>query len=75
LLSSGIGLVRWQLEKLRALPPALGTVQALVADSGFMSETAPEVEDATPIAPLIALGRAPSHRSFIKVSPTGCYST
>jgi hypothetical protein len=60
------------LEKLRALPPELGTVQARVADSGFMSEAnvracaAPEVEDATPIAPLIALGRERHHADLMR---------
>lgn len=55
------------LEKLRALPPELGTVQALVADSGFMSEAnvracaAPEAQGVTAVAPLIALGRERHH--------------
>lgn len=55
------------LERLRALPRELGTVQALVADNGFMSEAnvracaVPEAEDATPIAPLIAMGRESHH--------------
>jgi transposase len=55
------------LEKLRALPPELGTVQALVTDNGFMSEAnvkacaAPAGKQATPIAPLIALGRERHH--------------
>ena len=50
------------LESLRALPPELGTVQALVADNGFLSEpkvracAGPEAGDATPIAPRIAMG-------------------
>ncbi|MBI3041929.1 MAG: hypothetical protein HYY78_03790 [Betaproteobacteria bacterium] len=40
---------------------------ALVADNGFMSEApvracaAPQVQDATPLVPLIALGREPHH--------------
>jgi hypothetical protein len=60
------------LERLRALPPELGTVQALVADNGFMSEAnvracaGPEAEDATPIAPLIALGREPHHADLMQ---------
>ena len=60
------------LEKLRALPPELGTVQALVADNGFMSEAnvracaTPEVEDDAPIAPLIALGREPHHPDLLQ---------
>jgi hypothetical protein len=55
------------LEKLRALPPELGTVLALVADNGFPSEAnlracaALAAEEATPIAPLIALGRERHH--------------
>jgi transposase len=55
------------LEKLRALPPELGTVQALVADNGFMSEAnvkacaAPAAENGTRITPLIALGRERHH--------------
>ena len=60
------------LEKLRALPPELGTVQALMADNGFMSEAnvracaGPEAEDATPIAPLIALGRELHHADLME---------
>ena len=60
------------LEKLRALPPELGTVQALVTDNGFMSEAnvracaVSEAEDATPIAPLIALGRESHHADLMQ---------
>jgi transposase len=60
------------LEKLRALPPELGTVQALVTDNGFMSEAnvracaTPEAEDGAPIAPLIALGREPHHADLLQ---------
>ena len=60
------------LERLRALPPELATVQALVADSGFMSEAnvracaAPEAKDAAPIVPLIALGREPHHADLMQ---------
>ena len=49
------------LQKLRVLPPDPGTMQALAAASGFMSEAnvracaTPEAGDAAPIAPLIAL--------------------
>ncbi|MBI3043099.1 MAG: hypothetical protein HYY78_09770 [Betaproteobacteria bacterium] len=49
-----------------------GTVQALVADSGFTSEAhvragaAPPAEDATPIAPFIARGRELHHVDPIK---------
>ena len=60
------------MKRLRARPPALGTVQALVADNGFMSEAnvracaAPEAEGALPIAPLIALGREPHHADLMQ---------
>ena len=60
------------LASLRALPPELGTVQALVADNGFMSEAsgracaAAQAEDATPIVPLIALGREPHHADLMQ---------
>lgn len=55
------------LEKLRALPPELGTVQALVTDNGFMSAAnvnacaAPQAKQGAPIVPLIAMGREPHH--------------
>jgi hypothetical protein len=60
------------LEKLRALPPELGTVQALVTDNGFMSEAnvrvcaAPKAGDGAPIVPLIALGREPHHADLMQ---------
>ena len=60
------------LQKLRALPPELGMVQALVADNGFLSEAnvqacaAPEAQDAIPIVPFIALGREPHHADLMQ---------
>lgn len=60
------------LEKLRALPPELGTVQALVTDNGFMSQAnvracaAPQAGEGEPIAPLIALGREPHHADLMQ---------
>ena len=57
---------------LLALPPELGTVQALVADNGFMSEAnvracaAPAAGDAAPIVPLIALAREPHHTDLLR---------
>ena len=62
------------LESLRALPPELGTVQALVADNGFLSEAnvracaAPEARDAAPIVPMIALGRERHHADLLQRS-------
>jgi hypothetical protein len=51
------------LEQLRALPPELGTVLALVADNGFMSEANVRAcaADVAPIVPLIAMGRERHH--------------
>ena len=60
------------LEQLRALPPELGTVQALVADSGFLSAAnvracaTPEAEDRAPIVPLIAMGRERHHADLMQ---------
>ena len=60
------------MKRLRARPPALGTVQALAADNGFMSEAnvracaTPAAEDGAPIAPLIALGREPHHADLLQ---------
>ena len=60
------------LQRRRALPPERGTVQARVADNGFMSEAnvracaVAEAEDATPIAPLMALGREPHHADLMQ---------
>ena len=60
------------LETLRALPPELGTVQALVTDNGFMSEAnvracvVPQAGDGAPIVPLIALGREPHHGDLMQ---------
>jgi transposase len=60
------------LESLCALPPELGTVKALVADNGYMSEAnvracaAPQVEDATPIVPFIAMGRERHHLDLMQ---------
>ena len=60
------------LEKLRALPPELGTVQALVTDNGFMSQgnvracAAPQPGEGAPILPLIALGREPHHGDLMQ---------
>lgn len=60
------------LEKLRALPPELGTVQALVTDNGFMSEAnvracaAPQAGDGAPIVALMALGREPHHADLLQ---------
>ncbi len=49
------------LKKLSALPPALGKVNALVADTGFYSETNVNVCAENEIAPLIAVSRE-AHR-------------
>ena len=60
------------LEKLRALAPELGTVQALVTDNGFMSQgnvracAAPQPGEGAPILPLIALGREPHHGDLMQ---------
>ena len=60
------------LEKLRALPPELGAVQALVTDNGFMSEAnvracaVPQAGDGAPIVPLIAPGREPHHADLMQ---------
>lgn len=60
------------LEKLRALPPELGAVQALVTDNGFMSEAnvracaGPQTGDGASIVPLIALGREPHHADLMQ---------
>ncbi len=60
------------LERLRAVPAELGSVQALVADNGFLSEAngnacaAPEPQGAPPIVPFIARGRERHHTDLMQ---------
>ena len=60
------------IEKLRALPPELGQVEAVVADHGFLSEAnltacaAPAVADRAPMVPLIAMGRESHHMDLMQ---------
>jgi len=49
------------LKQLKALPEALGEVNALVADTGFYSETNVNACAANEIIPLIAAGREAHH--------------
>jgi transposase len=49
------------LDKIAALPEALGPVETLLADSGYASATNVEACAAAGIEPLIALGRQPHH--------------
>jgi hypothetical protein len=52
------------LEKIDALPEALGGVDTLLADSGYFSEANVAQCAAAEVEPLIALGRAPHHPSL-----------
>ena len=49
------------LDKLAALPPALGKVETLLADNGYGSEANVQACVAADIDPLMALGRQPHH--------------
>src|SRR5919202_453552 len=49
------------LGKLAALPPELGQVETLLADTGYCSEANVQACVAADIDPLIALGRQPHH--------------
>jgi transposase len=49
------------LEKLEKLPDALGTIETLLADSGYFSEANVQACVAAEIDPLIAMGRQPHH--------------
>lgn len=52
------------LDKLAALPEALGAPETLLADSGYFSEANVEACAKASIAPLIAPGRERHHRSW-----------
>lgn len=52
------------LERLAALPEALGKVETLLGDSGYFSEANVEACARAEIAPLIAPGRERHHRSW-----------
>ena len=52
------------LDKLAALPEALGKAGTLLADSGYFSDANVTACAAAKIAPLIALGRERHHRSW-----------
>jgi len=52
------------LEKIDALPEALGAVDTLLADTGYFSEANVEQCAAAEIEPLIAVGREPHHPSW-----------
>ena len=52
------------VEKLKALPKALGRPQRILADSGYLSEANVERCAAAKIEPLIAMGRCPHHVSW-----------
>jgi len=52
------------LDKLAALPEALGKAETLLADSGYGSEANVEACAEAGMAPLIALGRERHHRSW-----------
>jgi transposase len=52
------------LDKIAALPEALGPVETLLADSGYASATNVEACAAAGIEPLIALGRQPHYPSL-----------
>jgi transposase len=49
------------LERLEALPEALGKPETLLADTGYFSEANVELCAAAQIDPMIALGRQPHH--------------
>jgi transposase len=49
------------LERIEALPEALGKPQTLLADNGYFSEANVELCVAAQIEPMIALGRQPHH--------------
>jgi transposase len=49
------------LEKLDALPEALGAIETLLADTGYFSEANVQACVAAEIDPLIAMGRQPHH--------------
>jgi transposase len=61
------------LERIEALPEALGRPQTMLADNGYFSEANVELCAATQIEPMIALGRQPHHPSlserFAKTAP------
>ena len=52
------------LEKIDALPQALGGVDTLLADSGYFSEANVAHCTAAEVEPLIAMGREPHHPSW-----------
>jgi transposase len=52
------------LERIAALPDALGEVATLLADYGYLSEANVEACARAKIAPLISLGRERHHRSW-----------
>ena len=52
------------LEKIDVLPEDLGRPETLLADNGYFSEANVTLCAAANIAPLIALGRQPHHRSL-----------
>src|SRR3954452_11494872 len=49
------------LDKLAALPPELGQVETLLADTGYCSEANVQACVAADIDPLLAMGRQPHH--------------
>lgn len=54
------------LEQLQALPPELGRVNTLIADSGYASEDNVNACAQAKIRPLIALGRETHHPSLLE---------
>jgi transposase len=52
------------IEKIKALPKALGRARRLLADNGYLSEANVEQCAAAKIEPLIALGRERHHRGW-----------
>jgi transposase len=61
------------LERIEALPEALGKPETMLADNGYFSEANVELCAAAQIEPMIALGRQPHHPSlserFAKAAP------
>jgi hypothetical protein len=61
------------LERIEALPEALGKPETLLADNGYFSEANVELCAAAQIEPMIALGRQPHHpflsERFAKAAP------
>jgi transposase len=52
------------LEKLQDLPPELGQVERMLADSGYLSASNVASCEAAGIEPMIALGREPHHAGW-----------